>query len=39
MNGGVFLPRGGRVGLPRFTQFAETVDQAQMMMMRIGGFS
>lgn len=39
MNGGAFLRGGGRVGVWCFTQFAETVDQAQMMMMRVGGFS
>jgi len=39
MNGGAYLPLGGRVSVWCFTQFGDTVDQAQMMMMRVGGFS
>lgn len=40
MNGGAFVEAGtGPVSLRCAAQFADTVDTAQIMMMKVGGFS
>ena len=39
MNGGAHLPGGGQVSVWCSSQAADSVDQAQVMVMRIGGFS
>ncbi len=39
MNGGAHLPGGGQVSVWCSSQASDSVDQAQVMVMRIGGFS